>query len=87
MTNTKLENIRVSLESMDTRDAGTSTVMDSVLAYLTLLYNRHRFCNSTDAKPVASVAIGDDLTEVDTGDFFVWDGSAWVKKMTAIWTV
>lgn len=36
-------------------------------------------CVSTDTKPTENVATGSTAIEADTGDFYLFDGSAWVK--------
>lgn len=35
---------------------------------------------SSDAKPTGGVAAGSVFTEVDTGDVYMYSGSAWVKQ-------
>ncbi len=64
----------------------TNTKLEQVRYYLERLYNRKRFGKSTDTKPTDGV-VGDSFTEVDTGDFYVFDGTDWLLKMSAIWTV
>lgn len=38
-------------------------------------------CLSTDDKPL-SFATGSILVEVDTGDVYMFDGTAWVKQLS-----
>ena len=40
------------------------------------------YCLSTDKKPIDTIANGSALTEVDTGDFYEFDGTSnsWVKQ-------
>ena len=49
---------------------------------------RHRYdlqddmayeCLSTDSKPTENVAVNSILFELDTGDFYYFDGSDWQK--------
>lgn len=36
--------------------------------------------DSTDTKPTSGIAEGSVCKEVDTGDIYLFDGSAWVKQ-------
>jgi len=40
---------------------------------------------STDAKPTENILSGDKLFETDTGDSYIYDGSAWVLMADADW--
>ena len=46
----------------------------------TLIYYYEFAGDSSDTKPTDNVANGSTFTEVDTGDVYMYSGSAWVKQ-------
>lgn len=68
--------VRLIVESVLTRDADGKQ----------LIY-AEGFCNSLDTKPVGDFITGSTMTEVDTGDVYMYDeeaspGSEWVKEFS-----
>jgi hypothetical protein len=55
-----------------------------VLTDGTPVYFGHGECLSTDEKPTVGVANGSDVTEIDTGDVYLFNetGAAWVKQFS-----
>lgn len=47
-----------------------------------LIYHIEAACLSTDTKPSQDIAVGSICVEVDTGNVFFYDGSAWVKQFS-----
>ena len=39
------------------------------------------YCISSDTKPISAMAEGSKLTEADTGDFYLFDGTNWIKQV------